>query len=143
VPVLFVGREPDYVAGVDVVDGAALELGPAGAGGDDEGLAEGVGVPGGAGTGFEGNAGGGDEGGVGGLEEWVDADGAGEPIGWSLAGWLRANAFDFQVSLLRYALVLGVGCCWLRCRFSKMFQRIFSRWVRWQMRRGGAVLRGG
>ena len=57
VPMFFAGRKPDDVAGLDVLDGAAPALGEAGAGGDDEGLAEGMGVPGGAGAGLKGDAG--------------------------------------------------------------------------------------
>ncbi len=38
VPVLFVGREPDYVAGVDGFDRAIPALRPSAACGDDEGL---------------------------------------------------------------------------------------------------------
>lgn len=51
VPVLFVGGEPHYVAGAELFYWAAEALGPAEAGGDDEGLAEGMGVPCGAGAG--------------------------------------------------------------------------------------------
>src|ERR1035441_8082010 len=57
VPVLFSGREPDDVAGADFFDGAAQALRAAEAGGDDEGLAERVRMPGGAGTGLEGDMG--------------------------------------------------------------------------------------
>ena len=80
-PVFFVWGKPDDVAGVDFFDGTAFALSPAEAGGDDEGLAEGVGVPCGAGAGFEGDAGALDVGGFGGLEEGVDADRAGEVVG--------------------------------------------------------------
>ena len=85
VPVLFVGWEPDDVAGTNFFDGTVFALNPSTAGGDDEGLAEGMGVPGGAGSGLEGDVGSDDEGGVGGLEERVDADGAGEPVGGAFA----------------------------------------------------------
>ncbi len=51
------------------------------AGGDEEGLAEGVGVPGGAGAGREGDDRGGDSGRGGGVEEAVELDGAGEVFG--------------------------------------------------------------
>jgi hypothetical protein len=40
VPVFFVGREPDHVAGADFFDGTAFALSPAAAGGDDERLTE-------------------------------------------------------------------------------------------------------
>ena len=62
VPVLLAGRKPDDVAGPDFLDRAALALRPAAAGGDDQGLAERMGVPGGAGAGLEGDAGAADAG---------------------------------------------------------------------------------
>ena len=96
VPVFFVWREPDDVSGADLFDGAAGVLRPSEAGGDEEGLAEGVGVPGGAGAGLEGDLGGLDEGGAGGLEEGVDADVAGEPVCRALGGGLRAVAPDLH-----------------------------------------------
>ena len=92
----FAGGEPDHVAGVNLLDGAAFALCPAAAGGHDQGLAERVGVPGGAGAGLEGDAGAGDAGGVGGLEKRVDSDCACEPIGGAFFGWLCADAFDFH-----------------------------------------------
>lgn len=73
------GGEPDDIAGMNLCDGAAEALGAAAAGGDDDGLAEGMGVPGGAGTGLEGDGGGCDAGGGLGLDEGIDAHGAGEP----------------------------------------------------------------
>ena len=48
-PVFFAGWEPDDIAGMEFFDGAAEALGATAAGGDDQGLAEGVGVPGSAG----------------------------------------------------------------------------------------------
>src|SRR5579871_6562146 len=86
VPVFLAGGEPDDVAGAEFFDGAAVALGPAEAGGDDEGLAEGVGVPVGAGAGFEGDGSGGDAGRILTVEEGVDADGAGEPVGGAFGG---------------------------------------------------------
>ena len=82
----FARGKPDDIAGMDFFDGAAEALDAAGAGDDDQGLAERVGVPGGAGTGLEGDAGTGDAGWGGGLEEGIDAYGAGEPVGGSFAG---------------------------------------------------------
>lgn len=35
VPMLFAGSEPDYVTGMNLLDGTAFALGPAAAGGDD------------------------------------------------------------------------------------------------------------
>src|SRR3712207_283417 len=51
VPVLLARREPDHVTRADLPDRPALALGPAASGGDDQGLAERMGVPGGAGAG--------------------------------------------------------------------------------------------
>src|SRR5947208_2898371 len=50
VPVLLPGGEADDVSGMDLLDGTAFALGAAGASGDDEGLAQRVSVPGGAGA---------------------------------------------------------------------------------------------
>jgi hypothetical protein len=83
VPVFFVWGEPDYVAGVDLFYWAAFALGSSAACGDDQGLAEGVGVPGGAGSGLECDAGAGYQGWVGCLKEWVDTYGSGEPVCWT------------------------------------------------------------
>ena len=33
------------------------------------------------------------------LEQWINAHCAGKPVGRSLAGWLRANSFDFHTDL--------------------------------------------
>ncbi len=81
VPVFFAGFEPDDVPGMNFFDGAAFALGPAAAGGNDERLAEGVRVPRGAGAGFEGDVGALNEGGIGCMEQRVNADCAGEPVG--------------------------------------------------------------
>ena len=56
VPVLLARREPDDIAGPDLLDRAALALDPAAAGRDDQRLAERMRVPGGAGAGLEGDA---------------------------------------------------------------------------------------
>jgi len=78
-------------------------MGPSVAGGDDERLAERMGVPGGAGPGLEGDDGSGYLGGFCGQEGLVDADVAGEPVGWAFGGGLGAVAFDFHGNLLGYA----------------------------------------
>ena len=100
VPVLFARREPDDIAGMDLLDGAALALSPATTRGDDEGLAEGMSMPRGAGAGLEGDAGALDEGRFGRLEQRVNADCAGEPVRWTLGGCLRADSLDLQNLLL-------------------------------------------
>jgi hypothetical protein len=75
VPVALKGGDPDDIAGADGLDGLARELHPAAAVGDDEGLAERVGVPSGAGAGLEGDAGAESAGGGGRVEEGVYAGG--------------------------------------------------------------------
>src|SRR6202023_1483381 len=47
-PVLLTRREPDHIAGADLLDRTAPALRPPEAGYDDQGLTEGMGVPGGA-----------------------------------------------------------------------------------------------
>src|SRR5262249_60626159 len=50
VPVLLPRRKPDHIAGPDLLDRPALALRPAASGRDDQGLAERMGMPGGAGA---------------------------------------------------------------------------------------------
>lgn len=105
-PVFLARGKPDYVAGADFLDGSALALGPAAAGGDYEGLAEGMCVPGCSSTGLEGHAGGGGACGRVCLEQWVDADGAGKPIGGAFDGGLGTAFFDVH---MRLYLTPGLG----------------------------------
>jgi hypothetical protein len=100
VPMLLSGREPDYVAGVNLFDGATFVLRPSAACGDDEGLAERVGVPCSPRAGLEGDAGAGDKRRIRGLKEGVNADGAGKPIRWALGGGLGADALDVHGAIL-------------------------------------------
>ena len=53
VPMLLAGSEPDDVAGADFLDRTALALDATTPGGDDQRLAERMGVPGGTGAGLE------------------------------------------------------------------------------------------
>src|SRR3954471_7150620 len=62
VPVLLARREPDHVAGPDLLDRPAPAPHPAAAGRDDERLAQRVGVPRGPGAGLERDGGPGDAG---------------------------------------------------------------------------------
>src|SRR5205823_8825115 len=55
VPVPLAGRTHDHVAGADFAFGAAPALHPAGTGGDDQSLAQRMGVPRGASARFEGH----------------------------------------------------------------------------------------
>src|ERR1035441_9621327 len=96
-PVLLAGREPDDIAGPNLLDGAALALCPTEAGGDDESLSEGMGVPGGACSGLEGDARDDDARGVGWGGQRVDAYCSGEPVSRPFGGGLRACSFDFHI----------------------------------------------
>lgn len=70
-PMLLTRRKPDHVAGMDGLDGSSPALREAGAGGDDEGLAQWVRVPCGPGARLERDAGAGDTRRVRGLDERV------------------------------------------------------------------------
>src|SRR5215211_5706921 len=71
VPVLLAGREPDHIAGPDLLDRPAFALRPAAAGRHDQGLAERVGVPSGPRAGLEGDQGAGDAGRIRCLEQGI------------------------------------------------------------------------
>ena len=88
VPVLLARLEPDYVAGTDFLDGAALALHPAATACHDEGLAERMRMPGGPGAGFKRHQGHTDAGGLGWIVQGVDPDRTGEPVGRPLTRWL-------------------------------------------------------
>src|SRR5215218_4037903 len=98
VPVLFVGREPDDVAGADLLDGASFALREAEPEQHDERLTERVRVPGRARAGLEGHRRARRARGSRCREEWVDADRAGEPVSGPLIRGLRARARDVHGS---------------------------------------------
>ncbi len=77
--------------------GAALALDAPAARGDDEDLAEGMGVPRGAGAGLEGHRIAGRARRRRNREQGVDAHGSGEPFRRSFGGGLRTASFDFHV----------------------------------------------
>ena len=58
VPMLFAGREANDVARMDFFDWTTFALGPTATGGNNEGLAQRMGVPGGPGAGFKRDIGG-------------------------------------------------------------------------------------
>ena len=101
--------------------GPALALDPAAAGGDDQGLAERVGVPGRAGAGLEGDAGAGHPGGIGRLEEAVDPDGAGEPVRLALCP--RAASRLRLISMEPLLADRAQGASPIRMRRSRMAER--------------------
>src|SRR5689334_8173077 len=88
VPMLLARREPDHVAGTDLLGRTAVALYPAATRRDDQGLAQRVGVPRGAGARLERDAGPGDARRVGRLEQRVHANRPGEIVRRSLAGRL-------------------------------------------------------
>ena len=99
VPMLFAGRDRDHIAGMDFLNRTALLLYPSETGGDDQSLPKRMGVPGCSGAGFEGDTGARSTSRGVWLEQWINAHCAGKPVGRSLAGWLRANSFDFHTDL--------------------------------------------
>src|SRR3954468_19179253 len=86
VPVVFVRLEEDAVAGVDLLDRAALALAAPDALGDEDRLPVRVGVPGRAGAGREVHGRGREGGGRLRGGDRVDVDVAGEPVGGTLLG---------------------------------------------------------
>jgi hypothetical protein len=113
VPVFFARRKPDYVSGADLFDGRAFALSPAAAGRDDQRLAERVGVPCGSGARFEGDACSLNQCGLGGLEERIDTNCAGEPIGRSFGGGLRAAAFDLHAQMICQTWTVVIVSLWM------------------------------
>src|SRR5918993_1266025 len=99
-PVLLARREPDHLSGADLLDGPTLTLNQTVAGRDDQGLAQRMRVPRGAGAELEGHARAADAGRIAGLEQGIDPDGASEPVGRPFASGLRANSLDFHGLLL-------------------------------------------
>src|SRR5262249_40456278 len=94
VPVLLVGRDPDRVARPDLADRAAPELYPADAGDHVQGLAERVGVPGGARLRLEPDDGAADARWRRCLDDRLLPDRAGERVGRTTARGQRAQRFD-------------------------------------------------
>src|SRR3979490_532980 len=97
--------DPDHVAGADLLDRTTLALHPAGAGRDDQGLAQRMRVPCGAGSGLEGDDPATDARGFIPLKALVDRHGANEIIRRALGSRLRTLAQDFQYR----APTVGVG----------------------------------
>ena len=96
VPMLQAGGKPDHVSGAQVLDGPALALSPAETRDDDQHLAHGMRMPGGACARLERNT---SRAGAGGLRrsvDRVDAYCAAKISLRPLAGWLRAVAYDLQ-----------------------------------------------
>jgi len=112
-PMLLAGREPDHISWAYFFDRPALTLDPAQSRRDDQCLAERVRVPRGARAGLEGDVPAVDAPGRGRLEQWINADGTGEPVGGPLARRFGAASFDVHSR--------SPWCCFLcrcvgRCR---------------------------
>src|SRR2546429_4031160 len=86
VPVVLARLEEHAIAGTDLFDRAILTLAEADAFGDEDRLAVGVGVPGGARAGREVHRGRGERRGAGWGGDGVDVDVAGEPVVGPLLG---------------------------------------------------------
>src|SRR5580658_2606750 len=100
VPMLLARREPDHIAWPDLLDRPAPALRPTATGRHDEGLAQRMDVPCGAGAWLESDTGPLHQRRVGRLKKRIDAYRAGEPLRRSLAGRLRANSLDVHSGLL-------------------------------------------
>ena len=87
-PMLHARRKPDDIAGMDLLNRATLALRPTTTGGDNQGLAERVGMPRGASARLEGYACARCAGGCVWLEQGIDAHRADKPILRSFDRWL-------------------------------------------------------
>src|SRR5438552_8257940 len=100
VPVPFVGRCADDIAGPDADDVLAMGLYESRPFGDIKGLAERVRMPGGVRAGREVDGHDADARRILALHDWVDPNVAGEPLGGSPGGrllWLEFHGFSFVV----------------------------------------------
>jgi len=98
VPVLLAGREPDDIAGADLLDWPAPTLRPAAPRDDEQRLAERMRVPRGARTGIEPHHIRPESGRVGSLDQRVLPDRAGEPVGRPPPGRHRTAAAQLHRS---------------------------------------------
>src|SRR6185436_10048794 len=105
VPVFFAGSKPDHIPRMNLLDRAGPALRAPAAGGHNQRLTERVRVPRRARAGFESDARATHARGVSPIEQWIDANRAGEPVGRSLAGRLRSASFDVHGRLLDRAEV--------------------------------------
>src|SRR5580765_5662998 len=96
-PVLLAGREPDHIAGSDLLDRSPFTLSPAAPSRDDESLTERMRMPCSTRARLEGYAGTLNTCRIGRLKERIDPYTAGEPLQGSLGRGLRADSFDFHV----------------------------------------------
>lgn len=99
-PVLLSRREPNHVTRVNLLDRTTLPLSPSAARRHDQGLSEGMGMPGRPGSRFECDARTSNKGRVGRLKERVDTDGTGKPLCRTFARGLRTETFDLHHHIL-------------------------------------------
>jgi hypothetical protein len=111
VPVFLSRREPDYIAGMNFLDGATISLHPSAACGDNQGLSKGMRMPRGARARFKRDAGTGNQRWIGRLKQRVDTDCAGKPICRTFARGLRTDAFDFHTFDFREIPYVGMPQC--------------------------------
>src|SRR5215475_4421677 len=95
-PMLLAGWRPDHVAGTDLLCRLPPGLNPAAAGGDDQGLAQRMGVPGAAGAGLEGDVSAAGARGVARRKQRIDAHLSGEVVGRTFVGRTLAVASDLH-----------------------------------------------
>jgi len=89
-------RNPHDIARAHFFNRAAIALNPAEAGGDQQGLAQGMRVPIGARAWLEGNAAAGDTRGLRCLKQWIDAHRSSKIFCRRATGRLRTTAFDIH-----------------------------------------------
>lgn len=99
-PVLFARSEPHHVSRPDVLDWASFTLHPTGPRNHDQGLPEGMGMPGRPSARLEGHLTPGHTSGFRGSKQWIDTNRACEPLCWAFLGGLSSSFFDFHTFLL-------------------------------------------
>src|SRR6516225_1492579 len=114
-PVLFTRREPDDIAGADLLDRTAVALHPAAAESDDQRLSEWMRVPSGARTRLERYRGTADARWRGRLKRRVEPHGADEVFGWAFRRGLRAVSFDIHQSVSFVATHAAATAALLSC----------------------------
>src|ERR1700689_4762463 len=92
--------KPDDVTRTNFLDGSSPALSASAAGRYDQGLAQRMRVPSGPRAGFESDAGAHGPRGSAGLEQGIDPDRAGKPVGRAFARGLRTTSLDIHVGLL-------------------------------------------
>src|SRR4029077_10398722 len=97
VPMLLTRGKPDHIAWPDFLDRATLALRPAQSRRNDQRLTEWMRMPGSARTRLESHAGATNTRRFGWLEQRINANSTGKPIGLSFGGTLRTRSFYFHL----------------------------------------------